>query len=96
MTVGFLMIDQSKKGARSITLWRDKMVAYQFEKQVNQDRDQGCYYFNRSRPPEEIEVIFSKFLPWRLLCLKERGWGPPAEPKGGVHVNKTMKVKVSF
>jgi hypothetical protein len=63
---------------------------------VNQDRDQGCYYFNRSRPPEEIEVIFSKFLPWRLLCLKERGWGPPAEPKGGVHVNKTMKVKVSF
>jgi hypothetical protein len=37
MAVGFLMIDQSKKGARSITLWRDKMVAYQFEKQVNQD-----------------------------------------------------------
>jgi hypothetical protein len=77
MNVGFLIIEESKKEDSTIMFWRNNKVAYQFEKDVDQGGDQGCYYFGRSRPPEHIKVIFSRFLPWRLLCLREIGWGPP-------------------
>jgi hypothetical protein len=79
MDVGFPMIDQSNKVSSSIMFWRDYMPAYQFQKEINQGayKDQRCFFFNRSRPPEQIEPT-GHFQSWRFLSLQELGWGPPA------------------
>ena len=34
------------------------------------------YYFSRSRPPEQ-DAYVNRFQWWKLLCLRDIGWGPP-------------------
>ena len=47
-------------------------------KQIRRKHTIFLYFFERSRPPEEM--VIRKFLTRVFKCLKEIGWGPPGLP----------------
>jgi hypothetical protein len=87
MDVGLFLVDQWEKKIGSPTYIENNHGVHrcykddstmEFEKGSDQRRhkNQGYYYFARSRPPEFTDAT-RMIQPWSFLTLHELGWGPP-------------------